>query len=230
MLLAAAVALVPNFRVLVFTKTAGFRHDSIPVGIAALKDLGLENHFEITATEDASEFTSENLKRFRVIVFLSTTGNVLTEPQEQAFEGYIKQGGGFVGIHAAADTEYECPFYGKLVGAYFKSHPQIQKATVNVVDRDHPSTKHLAEQWVRTDEWYCYQAVPPEKTRILAKLDATSYQGSVMGENHPIAWCHELLGGRAWYTGGGHTKESFAEPDFKKHLLGGIQWAAKVRN
>jgi type 1 glutamine amidotransferase len=142
-------------------------------------------------------------------------------------EKFIQGGGGYVGIHAAADTEYEWDWYGKLVGAYFKSHPAIQEATVMVLDRKHISTKHLPSDWVRRDEWYDYRARPADDVHILCKLMTTSYTGHTMGLNHPIAWCHEYDGGRAFYTGGGHTKETFSEPDFMKHVLGGILWAAK---
>lgn len=229
MLLAILTQLHPT-PILVFSKTAGFRHDSIPVGIQALQSLASDHNLTITATEDANQFSPDTLKKYKAVIFLSTTGDILNPEQEQAFEAYIKQGGGFVGIHAAADTEYGWPFYGELIGAYFKSHPHIQQATINVIDRSHPSTAHLPTKWSRTDEWYCYKSLPPTTARILAKLDPTTYQGSTMGENHPIAWCQTIAKGRSWYTGGGHTKESFAEPEFRQHLIGGILWAAGIKN
>lgn len=212
-------------RVLVFSKTAGFRHDSIPEGIAAIEQLGSENGFSVDATEDAGEFTPEKLATYDAVVFLSTTGDVLDEGQQQAFEGYIQQGGGYVGVHAAADTEYDWPWYGGLAGAYFSSHPAVQPATVEVEDHAHPSTAHLGETWERTDEWYDYRSNPREQARVLATLDEGSYEGGTMGEDHPIAWCQEYEGGRAFYTGGGHTKESYTEDAFVQHLLGGIQYA-----
>jgi cytochrome c len=162
------------------------------------------------------------------VIFLSTTGNVLNTGQQNAFENYIQDGGGFVGIHAAADTEYDWGFYGNLVGAYFKSHPAIQQATVKVADRTHPATRHLPERWVRTDEWYDYRTNPRGDVHVLATLDETTYTGENMNTNadHPIAWCQPFEGGRSFYTGGGHTQESYGEPAFQQHLLGGIRWAA----
>ncbi|WP_405542335.1 ThuA domain-containing protein [Streptomyces phaeochromogenes] len=212
-------------RVLVFSKTAGFRHDSIPEGVAAVKSLGAANGFRVDATEDAGAFSSRNLSRYDAVVFLSTTGDVLNGAQQRAFEGYIKRGGGYVGIHAAADTEYDWEFYGGLAGAYFQSHPAIQPARIEVEDRAHPATSHLGESWNRTDEWYNYRSNPRDRAHILASLDESSYSGGTMSGDHPIAWCQEYRGGRAFYTGSGHTKESYADPAFRQHLLGGIQWA-----
>jgi type 1 glutamine amidotransferase len=212
-------------RVLVFSKTAGFRHDSIPDGIAAIEQLGTSGGFTVDATEDAGAFTADNLRRYGAVVFLSTTGDVLDDTQQRAFEGYIHDGGGYVGVHAAADTEYDWPFYGGLAGAWFQSHPAIQPATVDVEDRAHPATSDLARTWDRTDEWYNYRSNPRERAHVLASLDESSYTGGTMTGDHPIAWCQDYQGGRAFYTGGGHTKESYADPAFRRHLLGGIRWA-----
>ncbi|SCK33915.1 Type 1 glutamine amidotransferase (GATase1) [Streptomyces sp. WMMB 714] len=212
--------------VLVFSKTAGFRHDSIPDGIAAIQELGAENGFTVDATEDADVFTPERLAEYDAVVFLSTTGDVLDDGQQAALEGYIEKGGGYAGVHAAADTEYDWPWYGGLVGAWFDSHPLIQPATVEVQDRAHPATSHLDEEWKRTDEWYNYRSNPRENVRVLAALDESSYLGGNMGEDHPISWCREYEGGRSFYTGNGHTKESYADEAFRTHLLGGIRWAS----
>lgn len=215
-----------TFKVLIFSKTEGFRHSSIPAGIAAIEQLGADNDFIVEATEDASVFTFEQLQQYEAIIFLSTTGDVLNPNQQDAFERYIRSGGGFVGIHAASDTEYNWPWYGQLVGAYFDSHPAIQTATIEVADRIHPSTKHLPEYWERTDEWYNYTKNPRGQVHVLATLDESSYNGGNMGYDHPIAWMHEFDGGRSWYTGGGHTEESYSEPAFLEHILGGIMYAS----
>ncbi|MBM4111758.1 MAG: ThuA domain-containing protein [Phycisphaerae bacterium] len=219
----------PLPRVLVFTKTAAFRHDSIPDGIRAVREIGA-GAFEIDATEDAAAFTDDNLTRYRAVVWLSTSGEVLNDEQQAAFERYIRAGGGYAGIHAASDTEYEWPWYGKLVGAYFQTHPPVQSATQTVEVRDHASTRMLPERWMRTDEWYSFRSNPrgTEGIRVLMSLDESTYEPApaTMGADHPIAWYHEFDGGRSWYTGGGHTKESFSEPLFREHLLGGILWAA----
>ncbi|QGV77676.1 ThuA domain-containing protein [Streptomyces ficellus] len=212
-------------RVLVFSKTAGFRHDSIPAGIAALKELGASSDITVDATETAAQFTTSNLARYDAVVFLSTTGDVLDAEQQKAFENYVATGGGYAGIHAAADTEYDWEFYGGLVGAHFASHPHIQPATVRVEDHDHPATSHLGEAWERTDEWYNYRTNPRGQARVLATLDETTYQGGTMKGDHPIAWCQTYEGGRSFYTGGGHTAASYAEPAFRQHLLGGLRYA-----
>ncbi|MCM5662354.1 ThuA domain-containing protein [Galbibacter mesophilus] len=209
-------------KVLVFTKTAGFRHKSIETGVELIKKLGNENDFSVTQTEDSLQFNTENLKKYDLVMFLSTTMDVLGEEQQNAFEGYIQNGGSFMGIHAAADTEYEWPWYGKLVGAYFENHPKgTPEATITVLDRNHVSTKGLPEKWIRKDEWYNYKDINSD-INVLMNLEESTYEGGTNGENHPIAWYHEFDGGRAFYTGGGHTKESFEEPLFVEHVLGGI--------
>ncbi|WP_345376587.1 ThuA domain-containing protein [Promicromonospora umidemergens] len=218
------------FDTLVFSKTAGFRHGSIPAGIETITQLGAANDFTVTATEDAGVFTDEGLADYEVVVFLSTTGDVLNGEQQAAFERYIQGGGGYAGIHAASDTEYEWPWYGELVGAYFSSHPQNQDATVKVEDHAHSSTAHLPDRWDRHDEWYNFRTNPRDDVHVLASLDESTYDAGTgaMGADHPIAWCQAYDGGRSWYTGGGHTDASYTEPEFVEHLLGGLQTAAGV--
>lgn len=214
-------------RILVFSRTAGFRHSSIESGIAALRNLGAANGFAVDATEEARQFTTANLSRYKAVVFLSTTGDVLNGEQQAAFTTYIRNGGGFVGIHAAADTEHGWPWYGELVGAYFASHPAPARARIRVENRDHASTRTLPDPWLRFDEWYDFQQNPRSRgVTVLLTLDEASYPGGQMGDDHPIAWYHEHEGGRAWYTAGGHTDASFSEPAFLEHLLGGIRYAA----
>ncbi|TCO47347.1 ThuA domain-containing protein [Actinocrispum wychmicini] len=224
----AAPAADPGFRALVFSKTAAFRHDSIPDGIAAIQRLGQEHDFTVDITEDAGAFTDSNLAKYQVVVFLSTTGDVLDDTQQAAFERYIRAGGGYAGVHAAADTEYGWAWYGSLTGAYFKQHPAPQQAVVKVEDPAHPSTKGLPTLWSRTDEWYDYQTDPRPNVHVLTELDEKSYTGGTMGADHPNTWCQDYDGGRSWYTGLGHTKESYTEPNFLHLLLGGLQTAAGV--
>lgn len=218
--------LLAAFDVLVFSKTAGFRHSSIDEGIAMIQSLGAANDFTVTATEDATQFNAANLANYEAVVFLSTTGDVLNAAQQTAFEQYIGNGGGWVGIHSAADTEYGWAWYGDLVGAYFQSHPAIQQATVVIADQVHVSTAHLPQQWTRTDEWYNYQINPRGDVHVLATLDESTYSGGADGYDHPIAWYHDYDGGRAWYTGLGHTEASYSEQNFRNHVLGGIRYAA----
>jgi cytochrome c len=217
-----------QFKTLIFSKTSGFRHTSIPNGISAIQQLGLQNNFEVDATENAADFSDANLSQYKVVIFLLTTGDVLNDEQQGAFERFIKAGGGFAGIHSASDTEYEWPWYEELVGAYFKNHPAVQTATIIVADQSHPSTDSLPQRWSRTDEWYNFRINPRGKVHVLATLDESTYSGGENGFDHPIAWCQKYDGGRAWYTALGHTEESYSEPLFLKHILGGILFSAGV--
>jgi type 1 glutamine amidotransferase len=226
LLLAAQQVSIPEVGVLVFSKTAGYRHASIEDGKAMFKRLAEENAWTLDVTEDAEEFV-RTLPTKRVVVFLSTTGDVLSNEQQQVFEAWYRNGNGYVGIHAAADTEYDWAWYGSLVGAWFKSHPQIQQATIDVEDTRHPITKGLPASWRRSDEWYDYRVNPRGAVYVLASLDTTTYTGHTMGKDHPIVWCHSFDGGRAFYSGLGHTAESYTEPAFVGMIKNAVQWVAK---
>ncbi len=225
----SVVQAAPLTKVLVFSKTAGFRHSSIPHGITAIQALGAANGFTVTATEDAAQFTTANLAQYQAVIWLSTTGDVLNASQQTAFESYIASGGGYAGVHAAADSEYDWPWYGGLVGAYFQSHPAIQQAVIKVEDRSNVSTAHLPPTWTRTDEWYNYRTNVRANAKVLASLDESSYSGGSMGGDHPITWCQSYGGGRSWYTGLGHTDETYSDATFRQMLLGGIQVAAGAK-
>ncbi len=214
-------------RVLVFSKTLGWHHSCIPFGIAAIQKLGSGNGFDVDTTTNSANFNDDNLKKYQVVIFNCTTGNVLNAVEQAAFERYIQAGGGFMGVHSAADTEYDWPWYGKLVGAYFSSHPNnsnIRKATIDVTDKSQPATANLPTRWERTDEWYNYKSIY-SGIHVLASLDENTYDGGTNGANHPITWYHEFDGGRAFYTGCGHTDESYSDPLFLGQLLGGIKYA-----
>lgn len=215
---------------LVFSRTLGYRHASIPVAIAALADLARAEGWLFDASEDPTVFSDDGLTPYNVLVMLSPTGDILDAEQQSAFERYIQAGNGYVGIHAASDTEFDWPWYGELVGAFFRVHPDIQPATLIVENRLHPSTAHLAETWVRTDEWYSFETNPRDDVTVLISIDEDSYAPgeSEMDGDHPIAWYHEYDGGRSFYTALGHTDASYSEPDFMAHLKGGIEWAARV--
>lgn len=217
-----------NYRLLVFSKTGGFRHASIKDGKIALQKLATEHNFSVDFTEDATAFTDANLAHYDAVIFLLTTGTILDDNQKAAFERYIRAGGGYVGVHSASDTEYNWPWYGGLVGAYFDrvhGHSKVTQATLHVIDRTHPSTVMLPALWVRTDEWYNFASNPRGRVNVLMTIDESTYKGGTMGVDHPIAWYHEYEGGRAWYTALGHTSESYYEPLFLAHLWGGIMYA-----
>ena len=236
-----------RFRILVFSRTAGFRHGSIPAGIAALRQLGSLNGIQVDTIEEPTLFTDAVLSRYDVVVFLSTTSDVLNDTQQAAFERFIQSGRGYVGIHSATDTEYGWPWYGLLTGGYFRNHPPgTPAATVVTEDIDDNSTRHLPLRWPRVDEWYNYQRpVNPMvngggddySTRnsgihVLLTVDESTYveqDGSDgVNDDHPISWCQRYDGGRMWYTGMGHTDASYQEPFFLQHVLGGLEFAAGV--
>ncbi len=213
-------------KILVFSKTEGFRHQSIEVGIQAIKDMGTAEGFQVDATEDASAFDEENLSQYAAVVFLSTTGDVLDYQQQSHFERYIQAGGGYVGIHAAADTEYDWPWYGKLVGGYFESHPNnpnVREATCHVVDHNHLASDSLPDSFQKVDEFYNYKDINPQ-INVLVTIDETTYEGGTNGENHPMVWYHDYDGGRAFYTAFGHTDETYSEPLFLDQLKGGLEY------
>jgi cytochrome c len=219
-------------RVLVFTKTKGFHHESIPAGIAAVQKLGKDHGFSVDTTTDATYFKESTLKKYKAVIFLNTTGNVLNGDEQVQLERYIQAGGGFLGVHAAADTEYDWPWYNKLVGAWFLSHPgnpNVRKATVILTDTAYQRMAGLPEHWERTDEWYNYKNINPD-IKVLATLDENTYEGGTNGDHHPIAWYHDFDGGRSAYIGGGHTNESYSEPLYLQHLLAGIKYAMGTDN
>lgn len=218
-----------SFNVLVFSKTKGFHHNSISAGASAIMALGMKNNFSVDTTSKSEVFTDKNLKKYNVVVFLNTTGDALNDDEQNAFVRFIKSGKGYVGVHAATDTEYDWEWYGGLIGgAYFKRHPAGQfDAEIVVEDKNHPSTKMLPDRWKWKDEWYDFKVNPRGKVKVLASVDEKTYKGGEMGD-HPIIWYQMYDGGRAFYTGLGHMDENYKDPLYLQHLLGGIRWAAGV--
>ncbi len=218
----------PVYQVLVFSKTASFRHASIAAGKTALTKMATEKGFKVQFSEDANLFQEATLKQFNAVIFLSTTGDILNSAQQIAFERYIQGGGGYVGIHAATDTEYDWPWYGQLAGAYFLDHPNpdnVQKGKFHVVDKNHWATQGMPEAFEKTDEFYSFKNISP-KINVVLKIDEASYRGGKNGANHPMSWYQEFDGGRSFYTAMGHTDETYSEPLFLNHLYAGIRYAA----
>jgi type 1 glutamine amidotransferase len=214
--------------VFVFSRTEGFRHDSIPAAREAILKRASENGWYVFAKEAAEDVTAERLATMNVVVFLLTTGDVLDAPQEAALEQFVRGGGGFVGVHSASDTEYDWPFYQELIGAHFDSHPLLQQlADVKVEDAAHPSTSQVPNPWSRSDEWYNFRRNPRGDVQVLLTVDESSYSGGNMGADHPIAWSRSLDAGRSFYTALGHSKESYGDSTFVAHLRGAIEWAGE---
>ncbi len=226
--LSSYTSLKKQKKILVFSKTAGFRHtSSIAAGKKYIAELGQKNMFRVDTSESANVFTPENLKQYATIVFLCTTGNVLNDEQQKAFEQFIRNGGGYAGLHSASDTEYDWTWFGELNGAYFKSHPRPQEAVFNIVNTDHISTTHLPKVWKRFDELYNFKWIGSD-LNILITIDESTYTGGGNGENHPMAWYHDFDGGRGFYTALGHDNKSWEDPLYLQHVLGGIQYAMGV--
>lgn len=216
-------------KVLIFYKTTGFYHKSIANGIVAIQKLGNTNGFVADTSSNSLSINTKNLKQYNAIIFLSPTGEFFNDEQKLAFQTFIRNGGGFVGIHAATDCLFKWDWYGKMIGAYFTDHPKVQEATLHIVDKKHAATKMLKSPWIRTDEWYNFRFTNPN-IKVLIKIDESSYTGGKNGQSHPVAWYHKFEGGRIFYTALGHTPGSFtADQLFLDHLLGGIKYAAKIK-
>ncbi|MEH0550597.1 ThuA domain-containing protein [Streptomyces sp. B21-101] len=215
-----------NTRLLVYSRTAAYRHDSIPDAVAAVRDLG---EFTVDHTEDPGALEAP-LDGYAAVVFLSTSGEVLTPGGRGRLSRYTEAGGGFVGVHAAACTEYDWPYYGELLGARFARHPEHQPGKAVVEDHGHPATRLLPTVWDFTDEWYDFRANPRGRVRVLVTADETSYEGGGMGADHPLVWCREQGRGRVFYTALGHAAEAYRNPEFLAHLRGGLLWAAGLRS
>lgn len=220
-----------TMNVLVFSKTSGYRHKSIETGKEQLKSWGENENWNVSFSEETTYLNDQNLKDVDVIAFLNTTLEVLDEASRESLKKYINNGGGFVGIHSATDTEYNWPWYHQMIGAQFINHPKTQVAKMDVNHTcNHPSIKHFEDTFSVKDEWYNFKDTVLPRVNVLLTLDESSYEGKQMNKNHPIAWYQYYEGGRIFYTGMGHTKEIFFNPAFKKHLVEGINWAATRTN
>ncbi|MFA3792151.1 ThuA domain-containing protein [Aliiglaciecola sp. SL4] len=223
-----------QFKLLVFSKTVGFHHTSVNQAINALTKMSEKHHFDMDWHEDANIFNQKDLAQYDVVMFLLTTGDILNQSQQTAFEQFIESGKGFVGVHSASDTEYDWPWYGKLVGRQFVIHPVIQTAELSVIDRTFPGLELLPDVSLWTDEWYQYGPELSTNLNYILSVDESTYapqadwgrvKGQGMGEFHPIAWYQEIHGGRAFYTGLGHLPAVYENSAFVEHLFGGIYWA-----
>lgn len=219
--------------ILVFSKTSGFRHASISSGLKMLYDQSKGQNWVITVTEDASLLRDDLLAKMDVAVFLNPTGDAICETGQAAFEKFMKSGKGFVGIHAAADFEYEWEFYGDLVGAYFRTHPPAQKATVIFENYNHPAMKPFEgkKTYTTVDEWYSFKKSPRENVNVLARLDESTIKRQKddtwkMGD-HPLIWWTDKNDIRSFYTVFGHTHEAFQDRLVKDHITNAINWAGK---
>jgi type 1 glutamine amidotransferase len=219
-----STAIVPN--VLIFTKTRAFRHECIEPGVKAMQAFFSKHGITTVHSEDSLMFTPEKLNSFDAIMFFQTTGNILDSLEQDAFIKFIRSGKGFVGVHSAADTEYDWPWFGELLGARFADHPDIQSGVLIRIDSAKIATAHLPDRWTRTDEWYNFKQAP-NNVHVELMADEATYTGGTMGANHPMSWYHYFEGGRSYYTALGHTVESYQDTLVLQHLMKAVVWAAK---
>ncbi|CAE6491828.1 unnamed protein product [Rhizoctonia solani] len=235
--LVALLSVAPH--ILIYSATAGYRHESIETATAALIQLGQKHNIQFDHTEDRTLFNDVNLAKYDALLFLSNSNEVLDEGGKQAFQRYLNKGGNYVGVHGAAACLYDTSFYVKEVGALFDYHPELQPATFLVLDKTHPSTKHLPDRWTYTEEVYHFRQNPRDVgAKVLISVDRNSYYDSInrtqaQGSPHPIAWYQErgagaedpLKAGRSFYTSLGHLNSTWEAETFLEHVLGGITWA-----
>lgn len=225
-------------RLLVFHRTETFWHNSIPTAIETLTELGEANGFEVDQTIETDGFTLANLRRYSAVIFALPTGDVLNPHEQRALRKYMRKGGGYMGIHSAADTEHGWPFYERIVGTLFKAHPLLNQPALFFNEAPvNPATKHLPAEMEIVDEHYSFQTSPRESVHVLLSIDESTYDQDpntsllngapftgTMGD-HPMSWCHRNAGGPTFYTALGHLTDLYAEPWYREHLLGGIRIA-----
>jgi type 1 glutamine amidotransferase len=208
-------------RLLVFTETSGYRHESIEAGVAMFNKQAAAWNVVVTHSVNSSDFTTENLRNYDVIVFLSNTGTVFEEPERLALQQYVRNGGRIMGIHFCIDAEPYWGWYGQLFGARFVDHPVIQPATCKVLA--HPATSGLPAQWVRSDEWYNFKSLAADNNPLIT-VDETTYTGGTHGAYHPVSWYRYFDGGKVFYTAMGHDPSYYSEELFIAHIKAGLTW------
>jgi uncharacterized protein len=226
-------------KIIVFSKTDGYRHESIPTGIKTIQELALENGWEVFATEDSNHFDAEHLKQYDLIIFLSTIGNILNDEQQQAVEQFVESGKGLLTIHSGTITEPDWPWYQQAIGARFSGHPPTQKGTVLIENREHPSTRHFpSDTWETTDEWYSFTTNPREQVTVLISIDESSYNvddnswfegvNQRMGD-HPLVWYQRIGKGLVFQSAFGHPDALYSDPVYRAHLVGAIEATANLK-
>jgi type 1 glutamine amidotransferase len=233
LVIATPVAAQPRGAILIYSGTTGYRHESIPAGIEAVTALAKRRGLTVVASEDPAVFSTANLKRFRAIVLLSCTTDPkkpesewLAGDRRVALQQFVHRGGGILAIHAAADSHYHWPWYGKMIGGHFARHPQgTPTGIVRVTAPGNALVAGLAATKRRTDEWYYFDDYDPT-SRLLVTLDPTSIGEADVNPN-PMAWAREVEGGRVFYTAMGHTKESYSDPYFLRLVGNGMDWVLR---
>lgn len=213
-------------RLLLLTATAGYRHESIPAAVAAIADLARPLGLVVERIDGPAPIGRLPLDGVVAVVLAQTTGDFLGAEAAARLEAFVREGGGLLALHAAADAHYGWPAYEALVGAWFRSHPPGLQSTIVRFEPDVPGLAALGggREWRVTDELYDFRTNPRGRVRVIATIDERTYAGGGMGADHPIAWCHAVGRGRSWYTGLGHRAELFADPVMREHLGRGLAW------
>jgi len=226
--------------VLVIGQTKGFEHDSIPDAMAAVYNMGKESGLWDTVIRTDTELltkkdlgrNAKNLSYFDVVVFASTTGELdMDAAQKQDFLSFVHDDGkGFVGIHAALDTNYKWPEYGEMIGGWFNEHPWMTfNAPILNEDPDFPAVRHLPKSFVKYDEIYQPKDWSRDKVNVLMRMDDTKLDYTGKNTARPdrdfaIAWSKMYGKGRVFYSTLGHSNESWDDPDVQKMYLEAIKW------
>lgn len=229
-----------ELRVLVYTRNhvtngKGYVHDNIAASVAMIRQLAATNGFAVDASDNPAVFTPDNLKKYRALIFSNSNNEAFeNDSQRDAFKSFIQGGGGFVGIHSASGSERQWQYYWSVVGGKFKRHPPLQKFRIEVLDTKHPATAHLGNEWQWEDEFYYLDNLNPRMHVLLTgdlttlkDADKSNYPGKTFGDRFPLAWCQEFDGGRQFYTSLGHKIEYYSDPQFQRHVLGGILWVLR---
>ncbi len=225
--------------VLIYTKNEQgeglYIHDNIAASVKSLQNICKENNISSDVSDDPALFTPDNLKQYDAIIFSNSNNKAFeSQAQRDAFQQYIQNGGGYMGIHSACASERDWPWFWAMTGGKFVRHPALQKFDLKVIDPEHASTKHLDPVWHWEDECYFMNHLNPDINVVLA-VDLTTldddkvdeFPGDIFGSLFPLAWYHTFDGGRQFYTALGHKIEYYSDENFIKHLQGGLMWVLK---
>jgi type 1 glutamine amidotransferase len=220
-------------RILFLTRSAGYRHEVIPLSKAILTQLGRSSGaFEVIATEDTSEFSTEELKRYAAVMFYTSGELPMSGAEKAALLDFVRSGGGFIGVHSATDTFYTWPDYLDLIGGYFNGHPWHQAVTVEVADPTDPLVAFLGNSLQIEDEIYQISDFDFRGSHVLLRLDQSSVDLSKPGVHQrfygwPLAWTRSYGTGRVFYCALGHEASVWQDARYQQILSDAILWSTR---
>lgn len=237
-LMAGPVRAQPQFKVLVAAIPNKYHNDYVAIAKPSFEQMARRHNFELVWAWDTRPFDGD-LSPYAAIVFLNTPGEELKGGQRQRLENYVRAGGGVAAVHRALiATPGQWPWFERLIGRPFRTHPYIQTAVVDVADRNFPATFSLPDRWLWTDEWYEFGEPSSPDLKVVLTVDESTYDPTLiwpgqkaegMGKQHPVAWYHRFDSGRVFVTALGHTPDLYGDSAYLEHLYGGIYWAATGR-